>query len=271
MNQPKLQRHSKYGYWYYPVNQSDLDGYYANSYIDPLAKPDDPIELRWKRETLWSDIAEVAIQNRGAVLDIGSGDGAFAKYLKSLGIDVMTVDKNGNADYRDLEDINWDIGEGINYSLTRTATVLNTLEHIADPRFMLRQVSSDSMIRGAGVKHIVVRVPNDFNKLQSVVAQTHDQYWLHYPEHVNYFDIPSLTALLEDTGWRVIKTQCDYPMELFILSGWDYLDDPSFGRASHKMRRELELALPPDVRREMWVKFAEMGIGRNIIVYAERK
>lgn len=268
MNPPKLQRHNKHGYWYYPISQNELDGYYANSYSDPLSKPGDEIELQWKRETLWNDIAEV-VRCGGAALDVGSGDGEFANYLRTLGLTVKTLDKKGNVDYNQLDDVSWD--SPTEPPIT-TIVMLNTLEHVADPRLFLDDLRWSNVVRGGNAIHnLIVRVPNDFNKLQLELEPKRGKYWLHYPDHVSYFSIESLTQLLDDTGWKVVDTQCDYPMELFLLQGVDYIGDPRMGNLAHKQRRNMELVMSSSLRREMWRKFAEMGIGRNIIVYAERK
>jgi hypothetical protein len=60
--------------------------------------------------------------------------------------------------------------------------------------------------------------------------------------------------------------QADFPMELFLLMGLNYVEDPEVGATCHAYRVQAELSLPADVRRELFRTFAAGGIGRNLRV-----
>lgn len=59
-------------------------------------------------------------------------------------------------------------------------------------------------------------------------------------------------------------------MELFLLMGHDYRNDRAVGRAVHRRRRRVELALDPGTRRAMGRAWAAAGIGRNALIVARK-
>jgi hypothetical protein len=59
-------------------------------------------------------------------------------------------------------------------------------------------------------------------------------------------------------------------MELFLLMGLDYVDDPEVGNRCHGYRVALEKALTPELRRRLYGALAEAGLGRNCRILAEK-
>jgi len=63
-------------------------------------------------------------------------------------------------------------------------------------------------------------------------------------------------------------------MELFLLMGINYVDEPRLGRECHERRKRLETTLNKagysDVRRKLLRSFAQNGLGRDVVVYARR-
>jgi hypothetical protein len=120
---------------------------------------------------------------------------------------------------------------------------------------------------------LVVRVPNDFSPLQIAAQQASGRspWWIVSPDHLNYFDHRSVAGLLERLGLDIVDQSADFPMELFLLMGEDYVGDPSVGGAVHERRRRLDLSLDPDVRRRLGRAWAAAGVGRNAFVVASRR
>jgi hypothetical protein len=120
---------------------------------------------------------------------------------------------------------------------------------------------------------IAVVVPNDFTEAQSAAAAAlgiERPWWVAIPDHINYFDFASLERLLTGEGFEIAARTCNFPMELFLLMGDDYVTDPQLGPACHARRKRLEAALPVELRRALYRGFASVGLGRNCVVVARR-
>jgi len=142
------------------------------------------------------------------------------------------------------------------------------LEHIPNPREFIERYGH--VLRDNGI--LCLTVPNDYNPLQLALRKTHGPYWLN-KEHINYFRRASLCCLLRETGFKVLRVEMSFPMELFLLMGMDYTKDKELGRRCHKMRCELEfnmekmgLKIPRLLRKTM----DALKVGREVTVYARK-
>jgi hypothetical protein len=88
------------------------------------------------------------------------------------------------------------------------------------------------------------------------------------PDHINYFDFKSLSTLLKRLGFEVIYSQTDFPMELFLLMGDDYVGNKEIGNKCHQKRVNFEMAVPGELRRRIYQALAEVGLGRVCIIFA---
>jgi hypothetical protein len=72
----------------------------------------------------------------------------------------------------------------------------------------------------------------------------------------------------------VIYQQSTFPVEFFLLMGDDYLKSEKIGKKIHQKRINLEMNLMVDknsgIKKEIYEKFAEIGIGRTSIIYAKK-
>ena len=100
------------------------------------------------------------------------------------------------------------------------------------------------------------------------------QYWIATPDHINYFNFESLEKILNKNGFDLIKKESTFPLELFLLMGNNYLNNPNIGKEKHDERMNLEINLSQtgnnDMKKKMYQSFAEIGIGRTAIVYAKK-
>ena len=76
--------------------------------------------------------------------------------------------------------------------------------------------------------------------------------------------------MFEATGFEVIDQWGDFPMELFLLMGNDYVADPSVGPSCHARRQRFELSLDVGARKSFGRCLVPLGWGRNSIVIAVR-
>lgn len=276
-------------------SRDDLSRFYESGYCDLVSQgrrgpdlkrlmADDEEaaeERRWLASTLYGDILSVLEEHlpsqtdrRG--LDVGCGTGEFLAFLQESGWagvgleptpEIASVARRRGAEVHALT-----LGE---YVEERRAdarggfdlvSFLNVLEHVPDPVALLRR--TEDLLRPGGV--VVLRVPNDFSPLQRIAQESlgKDPWWIAIPDHVNYFTYDSLEALLGRLGLEVLHRQGDFPMELFLLMGDDYTQDPQVGGRCHRRRVRLEMSLDAGLRRRWYVDLAKLGMGRNALFMA---
>jgi len=149
-------------------------------------------------------------------------------------------------------------------------TLLNVLEHVVSPVDVIDQVK---MLLKPKSGILVVMVPNDFSEIQNIAREKLDiePWWIAIPDHINYFNKKSLKEFLESDDFEIIHSTGDFPMEFFLLQGDNYIGNQELGKECHNKRVEFELALPSELRRSLYQKFAELGIGREILIYSKFK
>ena len=93
-------------------------------------------------------------------------------------------------------------------------------------------------------------------------------------DHLNYFNFKSLSSLLKRLKFKIISQQSTFPLELFLLMGDDYLKSEKIGKKIHEKRMSLEKKLlsqnDKQLKRKLYEGFAEIGIGRTAIIYAQK-
>lgn len=215
---------------------------------------------------------------RRRLLDIGSGPGFFLKTAKARGWDAKGIEPSRQAAAH-ARSMGLEVAEGFFGAETAPALgrfdaihLNNMLEHVPDPIGILR--AAGDILEPGGV--LCVGVPNDFSPLQvaSSATQNTGEWWIAPPHHLNYFDFPTLSNLLERLGFQVSERTTAFPMEAFLLMGDNYIADPALGRPSHNKRKRFDLSLEAagmkEVRRAFYRALAETGIGREAIVIATK-
>jgi len=213
------------------------------------------------------------------IIDIGCGYGDFLKYCQKKGYDGFGLDpaqdavdsarKAGinviKADIENLKDV---IKEKYD-----VVVMLNVFEHLREPYKTLK-IIKNYVLKDHGL--LIIRVPNEFNKLQVIANQEYNlkSWWISAPQHINYFSVPQLVKLVNRSGFKVFLKEASFPLEIFILFGEQYVGHPKIGKTIHKKRVLFEKTLKKhdnDFKRNLFRSFAEQGIGRDIIVYVEKK
>ena len=144
-------------------------------------------------------LRSVGVRTGAHVLDAGAGRGKLVRALGEAGFDARGIEPAARAG-AGLPIAASSIAEHDDSNLD--AVVLwHVLEHLDDPCGSLELVRS--WMRPGGV--LLVGVPN----LDSWQARVAGHGWLHYdaPRHRTHFTLAGLRALLERTGYEVVKVE----------------------------------------------------------------
>lgn len=232
-------------------------------------------ERTWLEQTLYADVADwlEAHAPGRRVLDVGCGAGDLLAHLRARGFEVCGIEPSEQASGA-ARAAGLDVRCGFLDDLERGSqfdaiVMLNVLEHFADAERALR--ACRERLAAGGV--LIIRAPNDFSELQEAAERTTQRkhWWVVSPDHTHYFNFASLRSLLSGTGFEVLEERGDFPMELFLLMGENYVDDPQLGAVCHRWRVRMELAMPREMRRQLYAAMAAIGVGRNCVVVARRE
>ena len=225
-----------------------------------------------------------------SIFDLGSGSGYFLKRAKEKGWKVDGIEPNliaaNHSKKIGIPVIN-DFFENLNIDDMKKVNAINlfdVLEHVHNPIELLK--NCHKLLRSKGI--IVIEIPNDYNPLQKIVQQSlkKEEYWLtlltksrnyHWSskmDHINYFNFLSLRKLLKKLQFNIIYEQSTFPLELFLLMGDDYLKNEKIGKDIHQKRMIMEKNLMnnknQELKKNLYEKFAQLGIGRTAIFFAQK-
>lgn len=235
-------------------------------------------DFEWKQVEFQSrfDAAYAHLGGKpGRVLDIGCGPGDFLKVAESLGWDGVGIEPSPVA-ARYAGERGMTVTNA--FFNADTAASLGTfdfihmsevLEHVGEPLSLIS--IAKTLLRPGGL--LCVSVPNDFSPIQKAVVDTFEKpaWWVVPDHHLNYFDFDSLERLLANAGLNIVEKTTNFPMELFLLMGQDYTQDPSLGRQMHQWRKNLDINLAKadqTLPRTLYSALAKAGFGRLAIVFA---
>ena len=275
-----------------PSNK-ELHAFYKNDYYQKT-KPNyiqgNEKEIQYLNYTFDEklDILERLLSSKSKrVLDIGSGPGFFLRRAKQRGWQILGIEPSPIAyNYSKKQNVptiqkffyEVDINQIGKFDAIHTFDVL---EHVNDPTSILKK--SYSLLKRGGV--IVVEVPNDFNPLQKLAqkALKKKEWWITFYswsktsgniQHLNYFNFSSISDLLKRIGFKIIIKDATFPLEFFLLMGHDYIKNPKIGKKIHLERiqfeKNFEKRKEGQVKRTIYQKLAEIGIGRTAIIYAKK-
>lgn len=276
-SEEELERHYRDTYY-----QGEGGSYSASYDEEELAFIKGQIELRHRMIEARGWLGQGAL----SMLDVGCGEGfALAYYLergwKVRGLDFSTHGcesmnphclpflEQGNV-FANLERL---IRDGETYDLIMLD---NVLEHVVDPLQLLERLH-----RAASPGSVlVVDVPNDFSALQmeGIARGWIDRaFWVGSPEHLSYFNAPSLRALSEAAGWNCGAIIADFPVDWFLSNPNSNYIRPhatgtgkgtELGRGAHRARVALENLMrgnDMDELLKMYEAMAAVGMGRSLV------
>lgn len=215
----------------------------------------------------------------GRVLDIGCGPGSFLDEGKSRGWHVSGVEPSRQASaFANEKGLNVTHG-GFKASLFQDQEPFDVihlsevLEHVAQPK----QIIADAykLLKTGGL--LCISVPNDFNPFQQSLVDSgnYAPWWVVPDHHLNYFNFATLEKLMENNGLEITNRTTNFPMELFLLMGQDYTNNPKLGSELHQARKKFDLNLAQNnggqARLDFYNALANAGLGRLAIVTAIKK
>ncbi|WP_432738062.1 class I SAM-dependent methyltransferase [Maridesulfovibrio sp. FT414] len=222
---------------------------------------------------------EEFLGRKGRILDVGAGNGFFLQRAADRGWEAKGVEPSDKAaEYAgsqglDVDCAVFDRSSAASLGLFDVIHLGDVMEHLPDPAGML-ELCRDTLAPGG---LIAVGVPNEYTPVQKILNRDMKvrPWWVAPPHHLNYFDRESLENLLTRTGFSPMHAEVSFPMELFLLMGRNYLDNPELGRECHAMRKELEMSLTRTGNRKfldkLYTCFAEAGMGRTVLMVARKE
>lgn len=270
-------------------SQQELETYYREKYFqtsqgsyEAVYSPDEItyfLNQAAIAQYIWQSVHPEVPITSPTLMDVGCGEGFLMHYFHRAGWQVEGCDfssyglEQQNPDvlpyftqgdiYQTLEA---KIATGVAYDLINLS---NVLEHVRDPLSLLDRLKA--IMHGRSLLRIVV--PNDYSNLQALLLEhgLTGETWFVPPDHLNYFTFASLTALLRDRGFHIVKLLADFPIETFLFNAHsNYWADRSKGKQAHQCRVTLENFL---VSQGMtaYVNYraaaAACGFGRSAIAF----
>lgn len=270
----------------YPLpTEQELENIYQNdyytkeklNYIESHQR-----DYKWWMQTYTNrleNIKKFILSSGLRLLDVGSGPGLMLQAATNSNWDAVGIEPNSvAADYSRSSGCNV-VEDFLNQNFLPTLGKFDAihssevLEHIRDPISMLEIMKS--LLKPGGVVCIVV--PNDFNPLQNVLvkSKTQSYWWVAPPHHLNYFSHSSLSKLVESIGLDVVTLTSTFPIEFFLAMGENYVGDDMLGSICHNKRKNIEILFEEvgctHLLDQIYQKFAELEIGREIILIARKR
>lgn len=263
--------------------QEDLDAAYRETYYaeeKPTYLAHAGEDAEWaalSHADRLSRFAALLGEGRRRLLDIGSGPGFFLQSARQAGWQALGVEPSrqacAHAQGLGAKIVNafFDPDSAARLGRFDAVHMNNVLEHVPDPAGLIGL--AHGLLDPGGL--ICINVPNDFTEMQQAAqnAVGAGPWWAVPPHHLNYFDFPTLEALLTRLGFAVLERGTSFPMELFLLMGENYVGDPALGRACHAKRKRFDLMLERHggkARQNFYRALADAGIGREAVVIARK-
>ena len=252
-NKFSLKKHALGFYEVYPKPSStELSEHYAKKYYQENSVM---YKHNYSKEELrfFEVLSEIALStvNRYQapitqnLLDLGCGEGFFAKFFSKKGWKTTLVDFSDDGLSRHNPSL---LGNFIQADLTTyiestreelklfdLINLDNVLEHVIDPVELLSILKSymhpDTILR--------IEVPNDFSSFQDLLVKLGctEETWICPPAHLSYFNTSSLKALLENQGFKLVSLQADFPIEQFLVNEHsNYWKNRKLGKEAHLTR-----------------------------------
>ncbi len=272
-------------------SREEVEAYFREDYYGAIERGEKAVDIkrsmeggeaadrqkRWMAETLYADIADILASHAPGrrVLEIGCGLGDLLVDLAGRGFEVAGAEiapkAAAIARERGLtvhEGAFEDLLAGSLKTVRFDAVIfVNVLEQMPDPEAALK--AAHNLLDDDGI--VFVRSGNDFNPLQNTISARlgHGDYWV-VPDHLYYFDFDSLASLMSSCGLETVHRQGDFPMELLVLLGHDFVGDPACGKDAHERRVNFEMTVPAETRRRLYRAFGAAGIGRCLMMAARK-
>jgi 2-polyprenyl-3-methyl-5-hydroxy-6-metoxy-1,4-benzoquinol methylase len=222
-------------------------------------------------------------KNNNSLLDIGCGEGYFAKYFYNNNWKVNLVDYSSYGIITHNNELVNNFKEGCIYKNLDSEriekkeynliSIKNVLEHVVDPELLLAKVkklmTKNSLLR--------IEVPNDYSSFQELLLENNNttNTWFKPPEHLHYFTFESLSGFLDKLGFNVEMVMSDFPIELYLLNDFsNYTKNTNTGKQAHYGRvKANNFIFDKGIKNyvEFFESCAKVDFGRQVIIYCSLK
>ncbi|MDD2634133.1 MAG: class I SAM-dependent methyltransferase [Bacteroidales bacterium] len=152
----------------------------------------------------------------GKLYDIGVGWGHFLYTAKLMGFDASGVEISELMHHYAVNDLQLNVVHDnffkvkIPENTLDIVTMWDVLEHIEKPAEVVRKINY--ILKDNG--YLVFQVP----QIDSKVARKQKEKWsMMSLEHINYFSKSSITTLLKNEGFEIVKIKSSYELKLFLM------------------------------------------------------
>jgi len=217
---------------------------------------------------------------RKSFLDLGCGEGYQSNYffkkkwdLKSFDYSDFGIKKHNPHLISFFEKGKLD--SFISNSLIKYSIIMlkNVLEHVIDPISLLKNIKNVMDEES----FLFIDVPNDYSNFQKMLINKGytKNTWFSPPEHLHYFQFPSIKKLLEGEGFEIVSIQSGFPIEMFLVNKFsNYTKNQGRGKSSHNSRVEISnFLISQGVEKYINYREASANIefGRDIKVIVKLK
>lgn len=192
-----------------PPTGAELDELYTSGFYVPAPPRGGALIRGLHRVNNAIRLRELDDLEPGRLLDVGCGKGRFLAAARDAGWDAVGVEfAHASAEAARASGVEVHEGDFLEVSLPGgfdAVTMWHVLEHLPDPAAAVTRAAD--LVRPGG--HVVISVPN----IDSIQARVGADSWFHLdlPRHLFHFGPRSLTALVEQTGLRVVRIGHFYP------------------------------------------------------------
>ena len=185
------------------------------------------VTMDFKKFHYGLDLIEEIVPQKGKLLDIGCGPGAFLKVAKEREWDVRGLEFNRFC----IEQLRKDNIEVVDVQLKKAGfesnsfqciTLWTVLEHVMEPDDLLSDVAS--ILAPGGV--VLILVPNVDSLANRILHERSTTFA--GESHVNLFNAKSLTMLLNNNGFETRESETILT-RLGTINNYLNYEDPQFG------------------------------------------
>lgn len=209
-------------------DEETIAGHYREEYYKEW------IEKQMKRRVLmWKKRLKdlMSYRKSGRLLDVGCGLGTFLKLAEEEGFEISGTEVSEYVSRYVKESLGIDVFRGnleeahFPPSHFDAVTVWHTLEHLPDPRAALKEINR--ILKKGGL--LVVALPNLNNYITRILYPLAKRkklrlFSLQAKEwHLYHFTPRTITSMLKDTGFSIMKRGPDLSQINFPLKIVDYL------------------------------------------------
>jgi len=235
-------------------------------------------------ETFINENVTDSLNSSKNFLDVGCGEGYVLNHFMNCGWSITGLDFSTHGVRTKNPDVEPFITQGDVYESIKKLTnaglqfrvifLGNILEHVLDPAGLADSLYA--LLEKEGL--LCITVPNDFSNLQNFLlesGQIPSPYWLAYPDHLNYFNLETLSSLLNERKLPVVDHFADFPIEWFLVNpDSNYALDKSKGKNAHNSRVILDGMINESMdvaaKQAFWRSLCKLGLGRNFTTISKK-